>query len=879
MKECDHLPAGRRRICRGEGGLPLLDVNDYRRAWDVFPLQSLPEGAIVREETQRILLSQRKQSIQRLSGGAGTELVRILKGYGVPACQACRDLAAKMDSWGIESCRDRIEDIVDDMLPRAKDWIASKRRWIHSLLPDSVETFAVKLRLRGLINEAIESVESQKQRIPKQTNRRRNNLSITKKRDRSPIEAIEFNGSIHRNLIYHIYPVHGNGVWQWNVSQLLSRIDVFNGRKIVSIVTDNKTDSVEDVQDMFPSEIEFVVKKNKKRSGETVTFISMLRDVIDDDQNAITFYGHAKGVTRKSSERSVIQRWTESMYSACLDNVDHVERQLVDHGVVGAYRRQQQLGKARWYYSGTFYWFRHIHAFHRNWKYVDPKYWGSESWPGNLFNLNESSVLIADKVGSLYKSDELDRIKPQKITVTSPTQPLTLITPTGDRPEAFALCEKWMARQTIPYQWIVVDDGSIPTHCTQGQTYIRREPKRGTSHSLPNNLMAAIPHVLGEKVLIIEDDEWYADSYVARMSKWLDDDELVGVVPARYYWPREAKYREFPEHQHASLCRTGLRSSLLSVLAECCASRDPSIDIRLWARCKGRRHTVDLVVGMKQMPGRKSGGGSSDDAIIDSNLSTLRKWIGDDIDFYNSILPKTVEVDRSNRESIVVYTVVLGGYDTIRTPLVVNPNVRYVAITDGEAPSPWEVMRPPHVTGSHVIDSRRWKLNATELFPDADWTIYYDGQLQLACDPLQLLAECEAWGSIFTDLFLFRHQDRNCLYAEAAEVLRIRRDRTTSRQIAPQVARYRSDAFPEQAGLYLGGILVRRGGIACEKFNSTWWNELTIGSHRDQISLPVAIKRSGVNFAALPAMWWSHFFLRHKHKLLGPTRGYSRRKK
>ena len=43
MIECDHLPAGRKRICNGSSGLPLEKVNEYREKWDIEPLGELPE--------------------------------------------------------------------------------------------------------------------------------------------------------------------------------------------------------------------------------------------------------------------------------------------------------------------------------------------------------------------------------------------------------------------------------------------------------------------------------------------------------------------------------------------------------------------------------------------------------------------------------------------------------------------------------------------------------------------------------------------------------------------------------------------------------------------------------------------------------------------
>src|SRR5687768_6841694 len=51
---------------------------------------------------------------------------------------------------------------------------------------------------------------------------------------------------------------------------------------------------------------------------------------------------------------------------------------------------------------------------------------------------------------------------------------ITVITPTADRPAAWPLAERWMARQTVqPDQWIVADDGIAPAPLTMGQQHIR----------------------------------------------------------------------------------------------------------------------------------------------------------------------------------------------------------------------------------------------------------------------------------------------------------------------------------------------------------------------------------------------------------------------
>jgi hypothetical protein len=448
---------------------------------------------------------------------------------------------------------------------------------------------------------------------------------------------------------------------------------------------------------------------------------------------------------------------------------------------------------------------------------------------------------------------------------------VTLITPTGDRPEAFALCERWMARQTFtgPIQWIVVDDGRVPTKCTAGQQYIRRQPGRNEGHTLSRNLRIAIPHIQHDRVLIIEDDEWYAPEYIERMNGWLDDDALVGCGLTTYYWPREGRYRIYTTHKHASLCRTGFRRDVLPQFIAACKSDHRSVDLRFWDLVKGRRHDLEqpLNVGMKQMPGRASGGGSSANDVRDHDFKMLRRWLGDDVEHYRQVMPKLIDPLRAVTEQIVVYTVVINGYDQIRRPLVVNPNVRYVAITDANnVPSPWEILRPnvTHLSPKHR--SRQPKILGPDLFPEADWTIYHDGQLQLAVDPLDVLAECEAWGGD-KPMYFFRHQERDCIYDEATAL--VRRHDDVASNVQHQLQRYNQEGHPAHWGLWLGGILIRRGHGACDEFNRAWWSEVSAGTHRDQLSLPVALRRTSAEFGALPANWWLQLFRWYQHSRHG----------
>ena len=226
--------------------------------------------------------------------------------------------------------------------------------------------------------------------------------------------------------------------------------------------------------------------------------------------------------------------------------------------------------------------------------------------------------------------------------VSSPGNKLTVITPTGDRPEALALLQRWIQNQTRrPDQWLIVDDGKIPVNPKHFPTasVIRREPRAGEGHSLGLNLAMALPFVLGDKVVIMEDDDFYGRDYLKTMADALDEHEIVGEGFARYYHLPTQQYKQLENAAHASLAQTAFRKSLLPVFHSCLAG-DPYIDMRFWAAVKqgqkiidNRNNGVSLHCALKGLPGRKGiGSGHNPNWTFyeqDSHYEKLIAWIGE----------------------------------------------------------------------------------------------------------------------------------------------------------------------------------------------------------------------------------------------------------
>lgn len=88
--------------------------------------------------------------------GPGDQLIKIMSDAGVPHCQHCLGLAAKMDVWGPQGCTERLGEIVEDILPRAREWLSGERPWAHRLLSATMlEDAALRLAIRRKVEQAI----------------------------------------------------------------------------------------------------------------------------------------------------------------------------------------------------------------------------------------------------------------------------------------------------------------------------------------------------------------------------------------------------------------------------------------------------------------------------------------------------------------------------------------------------------------------------------------------------------------------------------------------------------------------------------------------------------------------------------------------------
>lgn len=226
---------------------------------------------------------------------------------------------------------------------------------------------------------------------------------------------------------------------------------------------------------------------------------------------------------------------------------------------------------------------------------------------------------------------------------------ITVLTCTSDRPEALALCEKYVARQTHqPHQWIVLDDGTQPARCTMGQDYLHNPNWRG-KYSMCLKVLHAIESgmIEGDALMFIEDDDWFAPGWVEWCAKHLENYDMVGQGSAFYYHVGKRWWSDCKNIRHASLCQTAITRAMFEKVANTIrAYWSPFFDTRLWTlQCRKYLHIPlkpeeRLLVGIKGMPGLRGYSGEHQQVIppganIDPGLLKLWQLIGEDAAAYS----------------------------------------------------------------------------------------------------------------------------------------------------------------------------------------------------------------------------------------------------
>lgn len=189
--------------------------------------------------------------------------------------------------------------------------------------------------------------------------------------------------------------------------------------------------------------------------------------------------------------------------------------------------------------------------------------------------------------------------------------------------------------------------------------------------------------------------------------------------------------------------------------------------------------------------------------------------------------------------SKVIYTVIFGNYDSVKSCSYINKDYDYLLFTDKETAlkqsaeikrSNWSVIIIKNDYQCNLMQSKDIKINPHNFLSDYKESVYIDGSMSQVGD-IRLITESNRFS-----FSVCKHPRRDCVYEEALVCINQKRGNHLS--ISNQVKEYKNVSFPENNGLYMGGILHRVHNAKNKKISNLWWSEINRHSTRDQLSLP-----------------------------------------
>lgn len=212
---------------------------------------------------------------------------------------------------------------------------------------------------------------------------------------------------------------------------------------------------------------------------------------------------------------------------------------------------------------------------------------------------------------------------------------ITAITPTGGRPQALALLDHYMTRQTCQdFRWVVLDDCDPQTSPPNRADKIIRPAWRWNYNNTQHRSMLELLKEPGP-VVVVEDDDWIHPDWIRVTKDRLETHDLVGERRTYYYHVYSRTWRRMKNRAHSSLCATACRDRAKDELIQVCREGHRMIDHALWRKHPGKLYDTAYVVGIKGLQGRPGiGVGHRMIGEPDKDMAKLRDLIGDDYRHY-----------------------------------------------------------------------------------------------------------------------------------------------------------------------------------------------------------------------------------------------------
>lgn len=195
-----------------------------------------------------------------------------------------------------------------------------------------------------------------------------------------------------------------------------------------------------------------------------------------------------------------------------------------------------------------------------------------------------------------------------------------------------------------------------------------------------------------------------------------------------------------------------------------------------------------------------------------------------------------------------IYTAVVGHYDEIKQPLVVDDRFDYILFSNDikeKRIGIWQIRPIPYFNPIQTKIARWVKTHPEELLDEYEASLWEDSNIVICKGVVydQFVRHYEEGTLVAT----MKHHQRDCAYEEMFMLLACRAERE---RIVLRWGKFlRKNKYPRKNGLCETGVFYRRHHVQeVARFDAIWWNCIEKYSRRDQFSINYSLWKLSLTY-------------------------------
>lgn len=192
------------------------------------------------------------------------------------------------------------------------------------------------------------------------------------------------------------------------------------------------------------------------------------------------------------------------------------------------------------------------------------------------------------------------------------------------------------------------------------------------------------------------------------------------------------------------------------------------------------------------------------------------------------------------QKKYVIYTAIVGNYDKVKQPLVVDNQFDYILFSNDikeDRVGVWQVRPIKYTNPDNTRVCRYIKTHPEDLLYGYDFSIWMDASMQICTSYVyEIVQKLNDEGILISSMW---HPARDCIYEEAFAVIHgmIEHEHI----VIPWCHKLYRERYPRNNGLCETGFLFRKHIDIVKQFNLLWWQCIEQYSKRDQLSYNYAL--------------------------------------